>query len=132
MNTIEPTFEVEINFDRFRQWAKEYGGIFSLKIGSGTAIVITSPDLIKQLVDKKSNVYSRRPPNHVGGIIGGGDHVLLMQYSDQWRTCRKLIHQYFTESVVMKQHLSLVNAEAVQMMHDFVVEPDGHMRHPKR
>lgn len=106
--------------DRFKQWAKEYGGIFSLKIGSGTAIVITSPDYIKKLVDKKSNVYSHRPASYVGnGIIGGGDHVLLMQYSEQWRTCRKLIHQYFMENMVMKQHLSLVNAEAVQMVSDW-------------
>lgn len=57
---------------------------------------------------------------------------MLMQYSDQWRTCRKLIHQYFLESMVLKQHLKLVDGEAVQMVRDFMVEPEGHMRHPKR
>jgi hypothetical protein len=55
-----------------------------------------------------------------------------MPYGKQWQTCRKLIHQYFMETMVMKNHLQLVDAEAVQMLHDFVVEPDGHMRHPKR
>lgn len=118
---------------RFLQWAKEYGGIFSLKVGPGTAIVITSPELVKKLFDKKSNIYNHRPPSYVGnGIISGGDHVLLMQYSDQWRTCRKLIHQYFMETMVMQKHLKVVDAEAVQMVRDFMLEPEGHMKHPKR
>lgn len=36
------------------------------------------------------------------------------------------------ESQVLKQHLKLVDGEAVQMVRDFMVEPEGHMRHPKR
>jgi hypothetical protein len=55
-----------------------------------------------------------------------------MQYSDQWRTCRKLVHQYFMEQMVVKHHVKTVNAEAVQMIRDIMVSPDGHMRHPKR
>ncbi|KAK1758584.1 cytochrome P450 [Echria macrotheca] len=117
---------------QFAKWAKEYGDIFSLKFGPGTSIVISSPRLIKQLVDKKSNLYSRRPASHVGGIIAAGDHLLLMQYSDQWRTCRKLVHQYFMEQMVVKNHIDVVEAEAVQMLRDFVVDPQGAMRHPKR
>lgn len=117
---------------KFAEWAKQYGEIFSLKIGPGTAIVISSPRLIKQLVDKKSSIYSNRPPNHVGGIISNGDHLLLMQYSERWRTCRKLVHQFFMETMVSKQHVNVTNAEAIQMLRDFVVEPEGHMRHPKR
>ncbi|KAK4182348.1 phenol 2-monooxygenase [Podospora australis] len=116
----------------FAQWAKQYGEIYSLKFGPGTSIVISSPRLIKQLVDKKSNLYSRRPPSHVGNLIASGDHLLLMQYSDQWRTCRKLVHQYFMEGMVAKHHIEVVNAEAVQMLRDFVVNPTGHMKHPKR
>jgi len=55
-----------------------------------------------------------------------------MQYSDQWRTCRKLVHQFFREEMVVKSHIDLVNAEAVQMLRDFVEQPEGCMRHPKR
>lgn len=36
------------------------------------------------------------------------------------------------ESVVVKSHLSVVDAEAVQMLRDFVEEPQNHMGHPKR
>lgn len=118
---------------RFAEWAKEYGEIFSLKLGPATSIVLTSPRLVKQLVDKKSSIYSHRPDSYVGyDIISQGDHLLLMQYSDQWRTCRKLVHQFFMESMVLKTHLAVVDAEAVQLVRDLIVQPQDHMAHPKR
>lgn len=102
-------------------------------MGSGTTIVLTSPRLVKQLIDKKSSIYSHRPNSYVGyDLISDGDHLLLMQYSDQWRECRKLVHQYFMDSMVVKNHLPVVDAEAVQMVRDFMLEPEGHMVHPKR
>ncbi|KAK4152517.1 phenol 2-monooxygenase [Chaetomidium leptoderma] len=128
----DPRAKLETVMRSFTQWAKQYGGIFSLKVGPATSIVISSPRLIKQLVDKKSNLYSSRPASHVGNIIGNGDHLLLMQYSDRWRTCRKLVHQFFMEQMVVKNHIDVVDAEAVQMLRDFVVQPDGYMKHPKR
>ncbi len=117
---------------QFAQWAKQYGEIYSLKFGPATSIVVSSPRLVKQLLDKKSNLYSRRPPSHVGDLIAQGDHLLLMQYSDQWRPCRKLVHQYFREEMVNKHHVDVVDAEAVQMLSDFLSQPEGCMRHPKR
>ena len=36
------------------------------------------------------------------------------------------------ESMVEKEHVVLQNAEAVQMIHDYMVNPEEHMRHPKR
>lgn len=107
--------------------------MYSLKLGTGTAIVLTEPRLIKQLLDKKSSIYSNRPASFVGNdIITGGDHLLVMNYGDVWRSFRKVIHQYFMESMVEKEHVKLQNAEAVQMMRDFCLQPGLHMLHPKR
>lgn len=36
------------------------------------------------------------------------------------------------ESMVNKHHIPLIEAEAVQMVHDLVADPAHHMRHPKR
>ncbi|KIW14371.1 hypothetical protein PV08_07153 [Exophiala spinifera] len=117
----------------FTEWAKTYGGIFSLKLGSATAIVLTDRRLVKQLIDKKSSIYSNRPHSYVShNLITGGDHVLIAHYSKVWQRYRKVIHQHFMESIVMKDHLPLQQAEASQLLHDFVVRPDQHMWHPKR
>lgn len=126
-------YSLSLTLVRFTEWAQKYGGIFSLKFGPATSIVITSPRLVKQLIDKKSSIYSHRPASFVGyNLISDGDHLLLMQYSDHWRKCRKLVHQFFMENMVTKHHLPLIDAEAVQMVSDLVTDPTHHMKHPKR
>lgn len=63
---------------QFTKWAKQYGGIYSLKMGTGTAIVLTDRRLVKELVEKKSAIYSHRPRSYVADLISGGDHILLV------------------------------------------------------
>lgn len=80
----------------FTKWAKQYGGIFSLKLGPATAIVLTDRKYVKQLIDKKSSIYSDRPHSYVShNLITGGDHVLIAHYGKVWQRYRKLIHQFF-------------------------------------
>jgi len=114
------------------KWAKQYGGIFSLKRFRNTTIVISDWKLVKELLDKKSTLYSYRPPSRVADLITGGDHILMMQYGDTWRTMRKLIHQFFMESRCEKEHWQVQEAEASQMLYDFMTDPEQHMLHPKR
>lgn len=56
----------------------------------------------------------------------------MMPYGQYWRTTRKTIHQHFMESMCEKHHDRIQHAEAVQMLRDFVVEPEKYMLHPKR
>lgn len=94
---------------------------------------MTSRALVKQLIDKKSNIYSDRPHSYVShNLITGGDHVLISHYGKTWQRYRKAIHQHFMESIVMKDHLPLQQAEASQLLRDFLQKPDLHMEHPKR
>ena len=117
---------------QFSKWAKEYGEIYTLKLGTGTAAVITSKRLVKELIDKKSSIYSERPKSYVAKLISGGDHILLMDYGQQWRGTRKLLHGTFMERVVEDQHVKVQEAEARQMVRDYLMFPEEHMLHPKR
>ncbi|KAK3688655.1 cytochrome P450 [Podospora appendiculata] len=65
---------------KFTEWSKTYGGIFSLKLGPSLAVVITDRRLVKELLDKKSSI---------------------------WRTFRRTMHQFFNEGVCDKQHVAL-------------------------
>ncbi|KAF2182283.1 cytochrome P450 [Zopfia rhizophila CBS 207.26] len=118
---------------QFTKWARQYGGIYSLKFGPGTAIVLTDPRLIKQLVDKKGSVYGDRPASYVGqDLITGGNHLLLMHYGEKWRLFRKLLQNQFNEARVEREHVRLVDAEATQMVYEMMMSPDNLMLHPKR
>lgn len=125
--------EHSLSVDRFTEWARTYGGIFSLKLGPATAVVITDRRLAKELLDKKGNIYSARPQSYVANdLITGGDHLLVMQYGVKWRLFRRLVQNYFNEARCQQEHVSIVEAEAVQMMHDLMAEPKDLMLHPKR
>ncbi|PPJ49559.1 hypothetical protein CBER1_01956 [Cercospora berteroae] len=117
---------------KFTEWARQYGGIYSLKLGTGTAVVITDRRLVKELVDKKSSKYSTRPDSYVANLISGGDHILLMKYGPQWRDSRRLLHGQFNEKLVEEQHIKLQEAECRQMIRDYLLNPADHMLHPKR
>jgi cytochrome P450 len=96
-------------------------------------VVLTDRRLIKELIDKRSSIYSDRPPNYVSNhIITEGDHLLVMNHGEKWRLFRKLVHSQFMESKCESDHVSLQEAEAVQMLRDFCLEPSRHMLHPGR
>lgn len=63
---------------QFQQWAKEYGPIYSLILGSRVVIVLNSDQAIKDLLDKRSGIYSSRPELYLGQVVSGGFRMLLM------------------------------------------------------
>jgi cytochrome P450 len=112
--------------------ARNYGGIFSLKRFSGTIIVLSDWGYVKSLLDKRSAKYSHRPKSLVSDMITGGHHILMMDYDETWRVVRKLIHQTLMETRCDKEHYILQEAEANQMLYDFMTKPEENMLHPKR
>ncbi|KAF4636549.1 hypothetical protein G7Y89_g1536 [Cudoniella acicularis] len=137
---LYPSLETCIRFPKaefitseFTQWAQEFGEIFSLKLGPATAIVISSPRAVKELIDRKSSIYSNRPPSYVShDLITRGEHLLVMEQGSKWKLFRKLLHQQFNEGRCERDHIALQDAEAVQMLRDFCVLPEQFMSHPKR
>jgi hypothetical protein len=64
---------------QFQKWAEEYGPIYSLILGTKIMIVLSSDVTVKDLLDKRSGIYSDRPDSYIGGdIVSGGLRVLLM------------------------------------------------------
>ncbi|KNG83322.1 putative cytochrome P450, partial [Aspergillus nomiae NRRL 13137] len=116
----------------FLELAKKYGGMFSLKIGSNTLIILSDRRIIKEVLDKNSSISSNRPDLSVAHTITGGDHLLFMDAGAEWRLFRRLLHQEFMSSRCDKVHIETQNAEAVQMLRDFIVYPDQYMLHAKR
>ncbi len=118
---------------RLTEWAKQYGGIYSLKLGPGTAIVLTDRRLVREILDKRSAVSSGRPMSTVAQkLIGSDDHLLVMDYGPKWRDMRKLIQQELTAAACEREYVELQEAEAAQMLRNFVEAPDRLMDHPKR
>lgn len=64
---------------QFQKWAEEYGPIYSLMLGPTKVMIVLSSDTtIKELLDKRSGIYSSRPDMYFGQIVSGGFRMLLM------------------------------------------------------
>ena len=66
---------------QFRKWADEYGPVYSLILGTKPFIVLSSAQAVKDLLDKKSALYSDRQEMYVGQVLGSGGLRLLMMVS---------------------------------------------------
>jgi hypothetical protein len=63
---------------QFKKWAEEYGPIYSLVIGTTVTIVLSSDVVIKDLLDKRSGIYSSRPEMYISGLASGGLRMVIM------------------------------------------------------
>lgn len=107
--------------------------MFSLKLGPANVVVLTDRRIIKQVLDKRSSISSERPTNLVAQqIITEGDHLLWMNNTPAWRLMRKQIHQDMTETLCIREHSKIQQAETVQMLHDMLEAPDYWVNHLKR
>lgn len=55
-----------------------YRPVYSLILGSQVMIVLSSDTVIKDLLDKRSAIYSSRPDSHILSILKGGMEFSLM------------------------------------------------------
>ena len=64
---------------QFEKWAREYGPIYSLMLGTKVMIVLNSDQAIKDLLDKKGAIYSSRPEAYIAqDVLSGGLRILFM------------------------------------------------------
>lgn len=101
-------------------WARQYGELFRIQLGWNNWIFISSPEAVKEILDKQSAVTSSRVPSPVtGDIISGGMRFLLMDYSPPWRKLRTIVHQLLTPKATAASKPSQ-EFEAKQLLHDIL------------
>ncbi|KAJ3900147.1 cytochrome P450 [Lentinula edodes] len=93
-------FPTEYAHYKFTDWAKEYGDVYSLKIGPETVVVITSMAAVRELMEKRSGSTVDRPPNYIADNITGGLNMVLARYGSKWRFLRKTAHAILTPNAV--------------------------------
>lgn len=88
---------------QFEKWAREYGPIYSLILGTKCLIVLSSDEAVKELLDKRSGIYSHRPELYIGQILCSGDLRMLMMVSREASPGDKMIFgciSYLTDSSI--------------------------------
>ncbi|UQC86444.1 cytochrome P450 [Colletotrichum lupini] len=100
---------------QFKKWAKEYGPVYSLILGTKVMIVLSSDRAVKDLLDKRSNIYSSRTDLYLGNVVSGNLRVVMMQYGETWRMIRKIFHQVLHINAA-KGYVPYQDLESKQML----------------
>jgi len=64
---------------------RDHGPLLHFRVGLQHFVVIGSPEIERELLSRRANKYSSRPPSKVGEIISGGRRTVLLPYGERWR-----------------------------------------------
>ncbi|KAJ6618117.1 cytochrome P450 [Mycena sp. CBHHK59/15] len=109
---------------KLTEWAREYGDIFSLKVGSGTMVVLSSATAIKEVVDKHAWAGSSRPGNYIAELSGssGEYNVLFTTDCSRLRNLRRMLARFFSPQNSLK-YVPVQAAESTVLLHDLMTHP---------
>ncbi|EIW84564.1 cytochrome P450 [Coniophora puteana RWD-64-598 SS2] len=84
----------------FADLAKKYGDIVCLHIFGETVLVINSLSIAKDLLEKRSRIYSGRPQYATYKSYGADLITPFLDYGDPWRLHRRLFNQTMRQDMI--------------------------------
>ncbi|KAL1672543.1 cytochrome P450 [Schizophyllum commune] len=100
---------------KYMEWAKEFDtDIIHLDVAGKSIVVLDSYESAIELLEKRSKVYSDRPPFPMTlDLMGMNFNFAFAPYGDRWRTRRRLLHGALHASASVKyQPLEIKGAHA--------------------
>lgn len=108
----------------YGEWHRKYGPIFSLQYGLTTYIMLGNHETARDLLDRRSNIYSSRPRQPmVGELVSEGNRSLILPYGDQWRAYRRL-QGAFLSPRMSDTYRELQDLESKQLVREFLTRSD--------
>lgn len=105
------------------RWARSHGDVFYTKIGGSDYVWLSSPKAIRDLMDKKSSIYSSRPPAPLAqDVASGGRRQLFMQYGPAYRVVRKISHALLN-TTVSTSYQPIQDYESKQLIREILDDP---------
>uniref|UniRef100_A0A8H8CKL1 Cytochrome P450 n=1 Tax=Psilocybe cubensis TaxID=181762 RepID=A0A8H8CKL1_PSICU len=113
-------------FLKFTEWAKDYGGIFSLKIANETIIVLSNAKIVKEILEDRANETSERPYTHTLDVVTGGNYFAFSGSESQvWKFGRKAMQSLVSLQAV-QTHLHVAEKESARLLYDILHQPEVH------
>lgn len=92
-------------FRSFRNLARRYGPIMHLKLGWAAAVVVSSPEILKEMLKDLDPAFAGRKPGVAVQIMRYGcADIAFSPYGDYWRQMRKIcITQILSSKMVLER-----------------------------
>ncbi|CAK5266685.1 unnamed protein product [Mycena citricolor] len=110
----------------FAKWARDYGsGVIHISAPGTSIIVLSSLEAMRDLLEKRGSRYSDRGPMPMMKDLIGWDFSFgFLDYDDEWRRQRKLLHRDFSLASVQKLRPQLRDA-ARELIRDLSNDPQA-------
>ncbi|OHF02015.1 cytochrome P450 2D18 [Colletotrichum orchidophilum] len=119
-------------YAKFKEWADQYGSIYSLKVGQSTMIVLNDRHAVHELLTSKGAYYNDRPVDQQFQLVMRGENTSLMHDGPLWRAERKIAASYFSPKNLDTALRGVQESEFAYLMHDLLEKPDEFMENVKR
>jgi cytochrome P450 len=113
------------------KWAEQYGEVFCTTSGTTLFIWVNSRKAFKELIDRRSAIYSSRHPQPMVMRASGNRRMVFMPYGRDWRAIRNIIHRLLTPSM-SKSYSPIQAFEAKQLSVDLLDTPEDFYMHNRR
>ncbi|TFK89697.1 cytochrome P450 [Polyporus arcularius HHB13444] len=103
----------------YRELSRKYGksssrhdwNLISLQVFGRTLIIVDNHDIAVDLLDKRSSIYSSRPPSKTVDLCGWGWDFAFMPYGPLWRAHRRVLSPHLSrDGVAMFNDYHATNA----------------------
>ncbi|KAJ7252542.1 cytochrome P450 [Mycena rebaudengoi] len=102
----------KFEWETYAKWSKELGSdIIHLSVAGKSIIILSSVDVVFDLLDQRSAIYSDRPRSiMINELMGADFNFATMRYGDTWREHRRLFHSAFHSIASRRFRPQQVNA----------------------
>jgi hypothetical protein len=88
------------------------------------AIIINSPKLAVDILNKKSAIYSSRPHLTMAcDLVGWRDILVLLKYTDKFKACRRMLHAVIGTRASVDKFRDTLEEESALMVRRLLNEP---------
>ncbi|CAO2840088.1 unnamed protein product [Amaranthus hypochondriacus] len=114
----------DLNHRNLTDLAKKFGDIFLLRMGQRNLVVVSSPDLAKDVLHTQGVEFGSRTRNVVFDIFTGkGQDMVFTVYGEHWRKMRRIMTVPFFTNKVVQQNRFGWEAEAAAVVEDVKKNP---------
>ncbi|CAO2824792.1 unnamed protein product [Amaranthus hypochondriacus] len=114
----------DLNHRNLTDLAKKFGEIFLLRMGQRNLVVVSSPELAKDVLHTQGVEFGSRTRNVVFDIFTGkGQDMVFTVYGEHWRKMRRIMTVPFFTNKVVQQYRFGWEAEAAAVVEDVKKNP---------
>ncbi|CAN6559225.1 unnamed protein product [Malus baccata var. baccata] len=116
----------DLNHRNLTDLAKKFGDCFLLRMGQRNLVVVSSPELAKEVLHTQGVEFGSRTRNVVFDIFTGeGQDMVFTVYGEHWRKMRRIMTVPFFTNKVVQQYRHGWESEAAAVVEDVKKHPEA-------